>query len=270
MTRHNSRIALISGAGRGIGAAIARGLAQAGWDVALVARSADQLKQTAALCAAAGVRVVSIAADVADPEQVASATAAVADQLGTVTALVNAAGTIESSELPFAHDNIADMWRVIEVNLRGPLLLTHAVLPGMIAAGGGAVVAISSGSAHRASPAYTGYGISKGGLSRLTRLLDAQHAADGIRAFDLAPGVVATTMTAAMPVHADRVEWTPVEAVVELAVAMVNGELDAVAGRFVRAGTDTPASLRAAAATITERDARVLNLVSYGDDDPVR
>lgn len=270
MSSTTGPVALVSGAGRGIGAAVAHGLASAGWSVALLARSADQLATTAQACAAAGAAVLPVAADVTDPDAVARAVARTVDELGEVSVLVNAAGTIESAETTFAKDDVADIWRVIEVNLRGPLLLTHAVLPAMIAAGRGTVISISSGAAHRASPSYTGYGISKGALSRLTRLVHAQHHGDGIRIFDLAPGVVATAMTAAMPVHADREQWTPVEATVELAVAMADGTLDAVAGRLVRAGTDTVDSLLAAAPQIVRADARVIDLVRYGPDDPVQ
>ena len=83
------------------------------------------------------------------------------------------------------------------------------------------------------------------------------------------PGTVQTAMTGSMPVHQDRTEWTPVEAVVELVRAFGDGELDALSGRFVRAGTDTVDSLRAAAAQILATDARTLRLAPYGDKDPV-
>jgi 3-oxoacyl-[acyl-carrier protein] reductase len=266
------RTALVTGAGRGIGRGIALGLARAGWSIGLVGRTRTHLDAVAAECRAANpsIRIAVAAGDLVDPEAAGAAVAAVEHELaplGGLGLLVNNAGVVERAELPFAADDVADAWRVIEVNVRGPLLVTHAVLPGMLARGGGRVVNLSSGSAHHVSDVYTGYGISKGALSRFTRLLDHQYRAAGLRVFDLAPGVVATDMTGAMPLHAGRTEWTPVEAVADLVVAIGEGRLDGLSGRFLRAGADTPASLLAAADRIVAQDARVLRLVTYGPDD---
>lgn len=267
------RTALVTGAGRGIGRGIALGLARAGWSLGLVGRTPAHLDAAAADCRAANpsILVAVAAGDLVDPEAAAAAVASVERELaplGGVGLLVNNAGVVERAERRFAADDVADVWRVIETNVRGPLLVTHAVLPGMLARGGGRVVNLSSGSAHRVSDAYTGYGISKGALSRFTRLLDHQYRAAGLRVFDLAPGVVATDMTGQMPLHADRTAWTPVEAVADLVVAIGEGRLDALSGRFVRAGADTPDSLVAAADRIVAADARVLRLVTDGPDDP--
>jgi NAD(P)-dependent dehydrogenase (short-subunit alcohol dehydrogenase family) len=267
------RTALVTGAGRGIGRGIALGLARAGWSVGLVGRTRSHLETVADECRAVNPsgRVVVADGDLIDPAAVVTAVATVEEAfapLGGLALLVNNAGVVEQAELAFAADDVADAWRVIETNVRGPLLVTHAVLSGMLARGAGWVVNLSSGSAHRATDAYTGYGISKGALSRLTRLLDHQYRAAGIRVLDLAPGVVATDMTDAMPLHEGRTEWTPVEAVAELVLAFGAGRLDALSGRFVRAGTDTPESLLAVADRIVAQDARVLRLAAYGADDP--
>jgi short-subunit dehydrogenase len=149
------------------------------------------------------------------------------------------------------------------------MLVTHAVLPGMLARGGGRIVNLASGAGIRPLPTYTGYAISKGALSRLTTLLHAQYADRGIRVLDLAPGVVRTEMTESMPVHDDRTSWTSIDDVVALAVAFGAGELDAASGRWVRAGTDTPETLRRDAAVIVERDARTLRLAYIDESDPV-
>ena len=161
------------------------------------------------------------------------------------------------------------MWRVVETNVRGPMLVTHAVLPGMLARGGGRVLNVNSGSGHRPQPTYTGYAVSKGALARLTTQLHHQYVDAGLRVLDLAPGVVATDMTAAMPVHSDRTDWTSPQDVAALVLAFAAGELDALSGRFVRAGTDTVASLRAATERILATDARTLRLAAWGPDDPV-
>jgi NAD(P)-dependent dehydrogenase (short-subunit alcohol dehydrogenase family) len=131
------------------------------------------------------------------------------------------------------------------------------------------VVNINSGSGHRLARSYTGYGISKGALARFTGLLDHQYRERGLRVLDLAPGVVETEMTRSMPVHDDRTRWTDLSEVVDLLLAFAEGRLDALSGRFVRAGTDTPESLLADAGRIVAADARVLRLAPYGPDDPV-
>jgi 3-oxoacyl-[acyl-carrier protein] reductase len=268
------RTALVTGAGRGIGRGLALGLVRAGWDVALAGRTRAHLDAVAeeARAARPGARVVVEAVDVVDRDAVAAAVARVEEafaDLGGLGLLVNNAGVIERAEVDLVADDVEDVWRVIETNVRGPLLLAHAVLPGMLARGSGHVVNINSGSGHRPSGVYTGYGISKGALARLTTMLDAQYADLGVTVLDVAPGVVVTDMTQAMPLHDDRTEWTPVEATVELVDAFGSGRLDALHGRFVRAGTDTPENLAALADRIVAADARTLRLAPYGADDPV-
>ncbi|NHT17985.1 SDR family oxidoreductase [Cellulomonas sp. IC4_254] len=257
-----------------MGRGLALGLVRAGWDVALAGRTRTHLDAVAeeARAARPGARVVVEAVDVVDREAVAAAVARVEEafaDLGGLGLLVNNAGVIERAEVDLVADDVEDVWRVIETNVRGPLLLAHAVLPGMLARGSGHVVNINSGSGHRPSPVYTGYGISKGALARLTTMLDAQYADRGVTVLDVAPGVVVTDMTQAMPLHDERTEWTPVEATVDLVDAFGSGRLDALHGRFVRAGTDTPEDLAALADRIVAADARTLRLAPYGADDPV-
>jgi len=265
-----TRTALVTGAGRGIGRGLALGLASAGWSVGLVGRTRASLEAVADEIRAQGGLAVVAAADLVDRLAVLDAVARVEADLGGVELLVNNAGVIERAEVPFADDDVEDMWRVVETNVRGPMLITHAVLPGMLARGGGHVVNLNSGAGIRALTEYTGYAVSKGALARLTTQLHAQYFDRGIRVLDLAPGVVQTDMTAAMPTHDGRTSWTSIDDVVALAVAFGAGELDAVSGRWVRAGTDTPETLRRDAAVIVERDARTLRLAFIDDDDPVR
>src|SRR6478609_1948818 len=167
------RTALVTGAGRGIGRGLALGLVRAGWDVALAGRTRAHLDAVAeeARAARPGARVLVEAVDVVDRAAVAAAVARVEQafaDLGGLGLLVNNAGVIERAEVDLVADDVEDVWRVIETNVRGPLLLAHAVLPGMLARGSGHVVNINSGSGHRPSGVYTGYGISKGALARCT------------------------------------------------------------------------------------------------------
>lgn len=261
----------MTGAGRGIGRGVALGLARAGYDIALVGRTRAHLDDTAAQIArlAPEAAVVVAAADLVDATEVADAVARAEDGLGGIGLVVNNAGVIEHAETDFASDDVEDAWRVVETNVRGPMLVAHAVLPAMLERGEGRLLQVNSGSGYNLAPSYTGYGISKGALGRLTALLDAQYRDRGIRTLDLAPGVVATDMTAAMPVHDDRTEWTSIDEVVALVRAFGDGELDALSGRFVRAGADTVESLLAAAEAIVRGDARRFRVPAYGSDDPL-
>ncbi|MCL3861429.1 SDR family oxidoreductase [Actinotalea sp. K2] len=270
------RTAVVTGAGRGIGRALALGLAGAGYDLGLVGRTLEHLEVVAGevvdQARDAGVeppRVVVVPVDVTDAELVVAAVRRLEQDLGGIGLLVNNAGVIEQREVPFAQDDVQDVWRVVETNVRGPVQVTHAVLPAMISRGSGRVVNINSGAGHRPSPAYTGYGISKGALARLTTLVHAQHGDQGVRIFDLAPGVVATDMTGGMPAHEERTDWTPPQVVVDLLLALASGRLDALSGRFVRAGADSVEDLLAHAEEIVRTDARTLRLTPYGPGDPL-
>lgn len=263
---------MVTGAGRGIGRALALGLAAAGYDVALVGRTREHLVAVAAEIAdtAGAPRTVVVAVDLVDGPGVLRAAEQIRAELGPVGLLVNNAGVVERAEVAFADDDVEDSWRVIETNVRGPMLLTHALLAGMLADGGGRIVNINSGAGHRGLATYTGYAISKGALARFTTQLDTQYREQGLRVFDLGPGVVRTDMTAAMPTHEGRTRWTPVEASLDLVLAIGAGELDALSGRFLRAGDDTADVLAARAYDIVVADARTLRLVRYGPDDPLQ
>ena len=260
--RAQRQTVLITGANRGIGRHLALGLAEVGHDVALLGRRIGELTTVASECADHGARTAVVNADVVDADQVGSASAEAERSLGSIDLLVNNAGVIEPVERPFADTDVEAMWRVVAVNVRGPMLVTYAVLPGMLDRGAGRIININSGAGHRPMHAYTGYAMSKGAVARFTTLLDAQYRERGIRVFDLAPGHVATAMTRAMPMHEGRTEWTDPKDVVALAAAIANGSLDDLAGRFLRADTDTARSLSDAAADIIDRDARTLRLIT--------
>lgn len=262
-------VALVTGASRGIGREIALGLADAGFTLGLLARNQAALDSTAAQVRARGVEALVVTADVVDRQAVAAAVATVEKALGGIDLLVNNAGVIESVEEGFAETDVEETWRVVEVNVRGPMLVTHAVLPGMLARGSGRIVNVNSGSAYRAMTNYTGYAVSKGALSRFTMQLATQYGDRGVFAFDVAPGVVATQMTASMPVHDERTEWTPAAAMVDLVVAVGTGRLDELSGRFFRAGADTVESLLHRRDEIVQRDARVLRLALIDPADPL-
>lgn len=270
MTPPAARVALITGAGRGIGRALTLGLARAGVAVGLLGRTWSTLEEAAAAARLAGAPDVALAtADVRSCAQVAAAVEEVEAALGGVDLLVNNAGIIDATEVPVWEADPDEWWQVVETDLRGPFNGVRAVAPGMIARGGGRVIDLNSGAGTSDRDVHSAYSAAKVALFRMTGSIHLAGFDRGLRAFELSPGVVRSDMTASMARHADRTEWTPPEAVVELAVAIAAGTLDAWSGCFLRAGVDTPATLAAAAREGVEPGARRLRVTPYGPHDPL-
>ena len=268
-----ARVALVTGAGRGIGRAIALGLARAGVSVALMGRSPAALEDVAAQVAAHGVGASWVGADVRDYEQVHTAVTRLEAALGDIDLLVNNAGVIEPVEVPVWDAGPETWWHVVETDLRGPFHCVRAAVPGMVERGGGRVININSGAGAGDREVYSAYSAAKAGLFRITGSLHMAGFSRGIRAFELSPGTVRTDMTGAMAVHAERAQWTPVEAVVDLVIGIAQGRLDAWSGCFLRAGTDSVDSLDAAELGAGEGglapNARRLGIRPYGPTDPL-
>ncbi|GAA1649872.1 SDR family NAD(P)-dependent oxidoreductase [Georgenia ruanii] len=259
-----ARTALVTGASRGIGRALAVGLARAGLDVAVLARDAERLAATAAEIRGLGRRAVAVAADVTDPAAVTAAVETAAAGLGPIDLLVNNAGRIDA-EVPLWEADAEQWWSVVETNVRGPFLLARAVVPGMLARGGGRVIDLSSGAGTRDNADASAYNVAKTALFRLGGSMHEAGYVRGLRTFELAPGVVVTDMTRSMRAHAGRTKWTDVADVVELAVVIARGGLDDLSGRYLRAGTDTPASLRFRASLGELGEARRLRVTDWPD-----
>lgn len=265
-----SRVALVTGGSRGIGRHLAAALVGAGVAVAVLARDAAAVDATAAdLGGLAGARVHPVTADVTDVDAVSAAVEEVERELGGIDLLVNNAGAIDAVEVPLWEADPADWRHVLEVDVLGPFHCTRVVVPGMLARGGGRVVDLNSGSGLRDMGIYSAYNVAKTALFRIGGGLHAAGHDRGLRAFEVAPGVVRTEMTGAMGVHADRTEWTDPDAVADLVLAVARGELDAFSGRFLRAGADDLATLGAVAARGLPPRARTLGLLPWGDDDPL-
>ncbi len=261
-----ARTALVTGASSGIGRELALGLGRAGLAVGLLGRAAGRLAEVAA---EVGAPCAVATADVADLDAVRRAVAHVTAEISDVDLLVSSAGIIEPEEVPVWEADPAAWRRVLEVDLLGAFHVVRAVVPGMVARGGGRVVDLNSGAGVRDAAHHSAYGAAKTGLFRLGGALHAAGHDRGLRAFELAPGVVDTPMTRSMPVQAGRTAWTAPGDVVDLVVAMARGELDAWSGRMVRAGTDTAAALRARAEAGLPERARILGLLPWGPDDPL-
>ena len=184
------RTAIVSGAGRGIGAAIAAALDAAGARIALVARTETELDATAATLTNDPVVIVG---DLSTPDGPAAAAAAALDAFGgRVDVLVNNAAV--AIRKPSHELTVAEIDLLLNANVRSALLLTTAVLPSMIAAGSGSIVSLSSISGLRGTPRRAAYAASKAAVDGMTRAWAMEYGPFGIRANAVAPGVVHTEM----------------------------------------------------------------------------
>ncbi len=187
----DDRVALVTGASRGIGLEVVRQLVSRGWKVGMIARGQQDLEVAAAGLDTAAV--VPVACDVSDRVSMESAVEQVAELFGPISALVNNAGIIDPVGLMHETD-AADWMRLIQINIGGAMQATRAVLPSMLARSGGVIVNLSSGAAHSAIEGWSAYCTSKAGLAMFTKCLAAEYSSRGIRVFGFIPGVVGTDM----------------------------------------------------------------------------
>lgn len=187
----DERVALVTGASRGIGLEVVRQLLSRGWKVGMAARG--QLALELAAAAFDPARVAPVVCDVSDAASIESAVARVFDRLGPVSALVNNAGIIDPIGLTHGTDP-AEWMRLIQINIGGAMLASRAVLPSMLARSKGVIVNLSSGAAHTPIEGWSAYCTSKAGLAMFTRCLASEYASRGIRVFGFIPGVVGTDM----------------------------------------------------------------------------
>jgi NAD(P)-dependent dehydrogenase (short-subunit alcohol dehydrogenase family) len=253
MTPPPQKVALVTGAARGIGLATARRFLAEGWRVALLDIEAELLKQAVAGLTNAD-STLALHCDVSDAAQVARAFDQLAARFGRLDTLVNNAGV--ATFAPLLETSDADWNRILAVNLSGPFICTKAAVPLLREAGNGAVVNITSISAVRASTLRSAYGTSKAGLAHLTKQLAVELAALGIRVNGVAPGPVDTAMAKAVhtqEIRADYHDAIPLnrygleeelaEAIFFLSsdrASYITGQILAVDGGFDAAGIGLP------------------------------
>lgn len=199
------RHALVTGGGRGIGAAIARRLLADGASVTLLGREQAGLDATVhALqsCVTEGAALGAVSADITDADWVSGAFAGATEARGPITLLVNNAGQAHSA--PFGKTDLALWQRMLEVNLTGTFICTQAALPAMLEAGWGRIVNVASTAGLIGYGYVSAYCAAKHGVIGLTRSLAREFAASGIRINAVAPGPIATAMVSAENMSA---EW---------------------------------------------------------------
>jgi 3-oxoacyl-[acyl-carrier protein] reductase len=194
MATTEQRVAIVTGAARGIGAATAIRLARQGRAVAVLDLDESACKDTVEAVVAAGGRAVAVGADVSDEDQAEAAVARVAEELGGPTILVNNAGVLRDNLL--FKMSAADWDTVMGVHLRGAFLMTRAVQKHMVDARFGRVVNLSSSSA-LGNRGQVNYSAAKAGLQGFTKTLAIELGKFGVTANAVAPGFIATDMTAA-------------------------------------------------------------------------
>jgi len=187
-----NKVALVTGGGRGIGRAVALGLAAAGADVAIAARSAHELEETARLVRQAGVRALGLPLDVVDSAAVDATVQQATTELGSILILVNCAGVAPS--LKFAETTDQIWQRAVNVNMSGAFYMSRAVLPGMVQSGWGRIVNIASTAAKVGYLYNAAYVASKHGMLGLTRALAVEFARKGITVNAVCPGFVDTEL----------------------------------------------------------------------------
>jgi meso-butanediol dehydrogenase/(S,S)-butanediol dehydrogenase/diacetyl reductase len=191
--RLSGKVAVVTGAGSGIGRAAALRFAADGADVLIADIAAAAAEQVAAEIVAKGGRAVAMTVDVSDPAQVEAMAARAVAEFGGVDILMTAAGVLSFGS---ATQTDPQAWNhVIAINLTGTFLAARAVIGPMAERGGGSIITVSSSTgAHDASPGNVAYVTSKGGVAMLTKALAIDHAAEGIRVNAIAPGPTATPM----------------------------------------------------------------------------
>lgn len=189
------QVAVVTGGSRGIGAATAQALAEAGADVVVTARSEAALEQTAQRVRETGRQALAIPADVSKRPAVEQVVEHTLAELGRIDILINNAGVLGP---------VGDTWEVdpdawaynIRVNLDGVLFITHAALPHMIERGSGRIINVTSGAAQHPIPGWSAYSAAKAGLDHFTRVLAVELDGTGVTINAAAPGVVDTEMQA--------------------------------------------------------------------------
>lgn len=250
-----NRVALITGAARGIGRAIAIELARIGYDLMINYRTNEEAASEAVASASAAgagkqVQVRSCRADVSDRADRERLILEVREQFGRLDMLVNNAGIAPEKRVDLLDATEESFERLLKVNLKGPYFLTQAVARWMIEQKSVAIgseyqpsiVTVSSVSAYAASPERGDYCVTKAGLSMLTKLFATRLASEGVNVYEIRPGVIATDMTSGVKAKYDRLiadgltpikRWGTPEDVARAVAAIAEGSFPFSTGEVI-------------------------------------
>ena len=253
------QVAMVTGGGRGLGRAFALALAGVGAAVAIIARSPDELAETAALMEQAGRKFASYVADITDTDAITRIVATIENSLGPIDLLVNNAGVIGPLG-PFVQSPVEDWWRTLDINLRGQALCAHRVLPGMMVRGRGRIINIASGGGATMFPYFSAYITSKTALIRFAECLAHETRPHGIAVFAMGPGTVRTRMSEYSLSSPEGRAWLPwfrdifdqgrdlpPERPASLLLTLASGRADRLSGHYIVPGDDVDRMIAAAA-----------------------
>ena len=266
-------VALVTGAGRGIGRTVSEALAGAGAAVALVARSGDELARTVELIEGAGGTAAAAIADVTDPEALTGAVTSLQRELGPIDLLVNNAGIVGPIGPLWELDPTA-WWTTMDVNVRGLVLASQLVLPGMVERRRGRIINLTSQAGAFRWPLVSAYSVSKAAVVKLSENLAHETSRFGINVFSVHPGLLPIGMSETIlesapesPHEAHVQKWAldelnaghgalPEQAV-ELIMRLAAGDGDPLSGRHLSVHDDLDAIL-ADVELVRERDLYVM------------
>jgi NAD(P)-dependent dehydrogenase (short-subunit alcohol dehydrogenase family) len=271
--RPSAGVALVTGAGRGIGRLLAEALARQGRPVGLVARSADELATVRRAIETAGGTAVAMAADVTDRAALAGAVAEIRRRLGPIELLVNNAGILGPIG-PVWELDVDDWWSTLDVNLRGLLVASQLVLPEMVARKQGRIVNVTSQAGVHRWPLVSAYSVSKAAVVKLTENLARETERHGISVFSVHPGFLPIGITEAFAGRPATSRYEEVvrrwadaqfraggtarpEDAVALVLRLATGDADALSGLHLSVHDDVDTVL-ARAAEVRARDLYVL------------
>lgn len=271
MTSLKETVAIVTGAGRGIGREIALHQARAGARVAVLARTAREIDETASLIAAEGGKAIAVPVDLVDRAAVEAAVGRIVSDLGPIDTLVNNHGSFRAFG-PIWECDPETWWNDIEINLRGTFHTCRAVAPAMCARGRGRIVNLVGGGTGNSFPNGSGYASSKAAIMRFTECFNDTVKDSGVYAFAVDPGLVRTAMTELQlnsgegKKHLPDIERlfeeginVPPSRAARLIVDIAAGRFDKLAGRMLR-GVEDRDALEQAMDDLVATDGRALRL----------
>lgn len=266
-----NQVAIVTGAGRGIGRAIAQRLAGEGAKVGLISRTAEQLNETAANITGAGGTALVLPTDVTDQAAMEAAVAKVVEAYGPIDLMVNNAGSFQAIG-PVWEVDPETWWNDVSINVRGVFLGCRAVVGSMVARGEGRIINLIGGGTDRPMPYGSGYGTSKAAVMRFTESLAAEAKEHGVKVFAMGPGLVRTVMTEYQVTSEAGQTWKPEVAqafdagrdvpptrAADLSVLLASGRFDGLAGRAFGVHDDMDA-VQAEANRIRDEDLYTLRI----------